>query len=245
MASFIFKLFLALRAVIFYLVMAITILIGVSLVFITWPLPFSRGRFQVIKIWSRFMALTGKYICGLAYEIQGLENLSNPPFIVFSKHQSAWETICFSGIFPPNCFITKKELTYIPIFGWAFGLSKHIPIDRSQGRKAIQKISEQGLKRLKENISIILFPEGTRVPPFENPEFHKGGSLLVKSTGSPIICVAHNAGHFWKRNSFLKTPGKIIVKISPPMQTTGLSIKEINQMAYDWICQAMAEIENK
>lgn len=232
------------RAVIFYLIMAITILIGVSLVFLTAPLPFSWGRFRVIKTWSRFMAKMGKYLCGLDYEIIGLEHLKHPPFIIFSKHQSAWETITFSGIFPPNCFITKKELTYIPIFGWAFWISKHIPINRKAGKKAIAQICEEGAKRLKQGISIILFPEGTRVAPGQHPEFHKGGAILVKSTGSPIICVAHNAGQFWRRNGFLKTPGKIKVIISPPMETKNLSIKEINDMAYQWITQKMAELEH-
>ena len=238
-----YSIFLALRAVLFYLVMAATILIGVLLVFLTWPLPFSKGRFLIIRTWSRLMAQSAKYICGLDYEIQGLENLAHPPFIIFSKHQSAWETITFSGIFPPNCFITKKELIYIPIFGWAFGISKHIPIDRKKGSAAIKKISELGRQRLQEGISIILFPEGTRVAPLESPEFHKGGAILVKATESPIICVAHNAGHLWRRNSFLKIPGKIKIIISEPMPTTGLSVREINQMAYDWITATMKKIE--
>lgn len=189
------------------------------------------------------MLYSAKYICGLDFEIHGLENLKNPPFIILSKHQSAWETIVFSGLFPTNCFVTKRELIFIPIFGWAFGLSKHIPIDRKQGLKSIKKISEIGLKRLQEGISIILFPEGTRVKPCENPEFHKGGALLVKGTGSPIVCVAHNAGHCWSRQSFLKTPGKITVMISEPMETKDLSIKEINSLAHGWISRAMKELE--
>jgi len=238
-----YKFFLVLRAIFFYLIMAITILIGVSLVFVTWPLKFSQGRFLVIKTWSKLMLYTAKYVCGLDFEIRGLENLSNPPFIILSKHQSAWETIVFSGIFPPNCFVTKRELIFIPIFGWAFGISKHIPINRKQGREAIRKISEMGSQRLKEGISIILFPEGTRVKPYENPEFHKGGALLVKATGSKIICVAHNAGHCWRRQSFLKTPGKITVIISAPMETAGLSMSEINKLAHDWIELNMKEIE--
>jgi len=233
----------SIRAILFYLILLITVLIGVLLVFITWPLPFRMGRFLVIKIWSKLIVLAAKYICGLDFEIQGLKHLDNPPFIIFSKHQSAWETIAFSGIFPTNCFITKKELIYIPIFGWAFGISKHIPIDRKQGLKSLKDVSEQGKKRLAEGISIILFPEGTRVKPFENPMFHKGGAMLVKNTESPILCVAHNAGHFWKKNAFLKTPGKIKVIISPPMQTKGLSIQQINQMAYDWMVDAMKKIE--
>lgn len=238
------KLFNMLRAILFYLWMAITIVIGVALVLLTWPLPFKVARFVVIRTWSKVMLVSCRVICGLRYRIEGLENIKNPPFIIFSKHQSAWETIVFSSIFPANCFITKKELTYIPIFGWGFWAAKHIPIDRKKGLKALKQVNKDGQKRLDDGISIIVFPEGTRVAPGEYPDFHKGGAMLVKATQSPIICVTHNAGRCWRRNSFTKTPGLITVRISEPMPTEGLSVKEINQMAYDWITKNAKEIEN-
>lgn len=233
---------LLIRATIFYLWMAISILLGVAGILLMSPFPF-RARFEVIRIWSKSMAITCRWICGLRYEIKGLENIKNPPFIVFSKHQSAWETIVFSGLFPKNCFITKKELTYIPVFGWAFWLANHIPIDRKQGIRSLKKVTEIGKKRLRDGISIILFPEGTRVPPGENPKFHAGGVALVKGTGSKVLPVAHNAGQFWRRNSFIKVPGKITVIIGEPIETENLSAKEINRVTHEWMTRTMSELE--
>lgn len=231
------------RAVIFYIWISITIVIGVIGTLLAWPLPFKSARFYVIRAWSKVMLWSSWLICGLRYKFEGLENIKNPPFIIFAKHQSAWETLVLSSIFPVNCFITKKELTYIPIFGWAFWAAMHIPIDRAKGLKALKKVNRYGQSRIKDGISIILFPEGTRVPPYENPPFHKGGAMLVKATKSPIVCVAHNAGHCWRRNSFIKTPGLITLRISEPMSTEGLSVNDINQMAYDWISKNMKELE--
>lgn len=239
----ILRLFYLLRALVFYIVMAISILIGVAGILLMSPFPFP-ARFFVIQHWSKFMLVSCRWICGLKYEFEGLENIQNPPFIVFSKHESAWETVVFSGIFPMNCFITKKELIYIPVFGWAFGLSNHIPIDRKQGIRSLKKVIEHGKKRLSKGISIILFPEGTRVPPGENPPFHAGGAALVKGTGSKIIPVAHNAGQCWRRNSFIKYPGIIRVKVGKPIDTTGMSAKQINKVAHEWIAHTMQELEN-
>lgn len=234
--------FYLIRAFVFYIVMAISILLGVAGILLMTPFPFA-ARFGVIRVWSKFMAFSCRWICGLRYELIGEANIKNPPFIIFSKHQSAWETIVFSGLFPKNCFITKKELLYIPIFGWAFGLAKHIPIDRSQGIRSLKKVTEIGKKRLDAGISIILFPEGTRVSTGEDPKFHAGGAALVKGTGSKIVPVAHNAGQFWRRNSFIKIPGKITVIVGEPIDTTGMSAKEINRISHEWMVKNMAKIE--
>jgi 1-acyl-sn-glycerol-3-phosphate acyltransferase len=187
-------------------------------------------------LWGRSVLWLLRVICRLDFRVAGLENLETGPGIIYSKHQSAWETIALRAILPPRqTWVLKRELIWVPIFGWALAMFKPITIDRSAGRKAIRKLLDQGLHALAQGRWIIIFPEGTRVAPGERSTYGIGGAVLAEKSGRPLIPVAHNAGVFWGRRSLLKHPGVIDVVIGPPIAAQGRRAGEINQAAATWI----------
>ena len=190
-----------------------------------------------MPIWS------AKVICGIRYQVKGMENLPDAPAIVLSKHQSAWETIFYLIAMPrPLVFVFKKELIYIPFFGWGIGLLRMIPIDRSKGRDAFTQVVEQGRKRLADGQWIMMFPEGTRIAVGKAGKYKNGGSRLAVETNTQVIPVAVNAGECWPKNSFIKKPGLITVSIGKPISPEGIDANELNQRVENWIESEMRVI---
>ena len=181
-------------------------------------------------------------ILGFRTQLQGREHISAEPAIYLAKHQSAWETIALQIWTPPAIFVLKRELLRIPFFGWALGGLRMIWIDRSAGKAALEKIVTQGQKRLGQGLSIIIFPEGTRVAPGHMGKFKAGGARLAVRTGAPVIPVAHNAGELWPRNAFIKKPGTITVRFGPAIDPTGMTDSELNERVETWIREAMHEL---
>ncbi len=204
--------------------------------------PFSI-RYRFITQWSRFTLWWLNLTCGIDYQVEGEEQIPDQPAILFCKHQSTWETLALQQIFPPQVWVLKRELMWLPLFGWAMATLKPIAIDRNAGRKAVKKIIEVGTERLRSGLWVVIFPEGTRVPPGETKRFGIGGALLAAKSGYPVIPVAHNAGEFWPRRAFLKKPGTVKVVIGSPIESKGRSAAEINQLAQEWIEKTMARIE--
>ncbi|MCK5191138.1 MAG: 1-acyl-sn-glycerol-3-phosphate acyltransferase [Methylococcales bacterium] len=200
-------------------------------------------RYKVANLWVASVIWLTKILCGLTYQVEGLDNLpKDQGFIVLSKHQSAWETLALRLFLPMQTTVLKRSLTQIPIGGWALSILKPIVIDRDKPRQALNTIIKQGTERLKEGLVVVIFPEGTRAAPGENKKFNAGGALLAHHSGYPVIPLAHNAGEFWPRYSFLKYPGTIKVKIGPAIEAKGKKAKEINSEAEAWIAQAMKKI---
>ncbi|MBV6449136.1 MAG: 1-acyl-sn-glycerol-3-phosphate acyltransferase [Nitrosomonas sp.] len=182
------------------------------------------------------------HLCGLRYRIIGAENIPKTPSIVLSKHQSAWETLAFQEIFPPQVWVLKKELLRIPFFGWGLAMTSPIAIDRSARKKALEQIVEQGKDRLKQGFWIVIFPEGTRIPPGQRGKYRIGGAWLATHTNVPVVPVAHNAGEFWGKNSFVKHPGTITVSIGQPIDPTGMEAGELNAQVEAWVEAEMLRI---
>jgi len=194
-----------------------------------------RARFAIIAVWrAGFMWLCAQ-VLGLRYQVIGRENIPSTPSVVLSKHQSAWETIGLQAIFPPLVFVLKRSLLLIPFLGWAFAAVKMISIDRSAGKNALKQVVRQGKERLKAGYWVIIFPEGTRIPPGEVRRFKTGGAFLAVSAGVPAVPVAHNAGEFWARNAFVKKAGLITVSIGPAIDTTGKTPEQVTAQAEQWI----------
>ena len=235
--------FLAIRAVIFYILVSILVLIFSLTLFLLIPLPFRYGRQQVSRAWAHCIAFAGRLACGIRYNIVGTENIPNTAVVYLSKHQSAWETMTFSGLLPPNCFVCKEALLKIPFFGWSMAICKAIPINRSAGVSAFKKVLSVGKERLAEGLSIIIFPEGTRVAPKQHPKFHRTGVTLATSCNVPIIPIAHNSGSCWRRNQFIKRPGLITIVIGKPIDQTGKSAETINQEVHQWMQAQMEQLE--
>jgi len=200
----------------------------------TFPLP-RMVRYRVISGWSRLIMQLSKTLLRIDWRVEGRENLPGRPAVILSKHQSAWETMAFQLIFPPQVHVLKRELLWIPFFGWGLALMSPIAIDRSRGVAALRAIARRGRERLAQGFWVIVFPEGTRVAPGERREYQLGGAWLAAAAAAPVVPVAHNAGLFWPRNAFLKRPGTVTVRIGPAIDTAQRDPKTINSMAEQWI----------
>ncbi len=233
---------LFLRSSLFLLGQIITASIFTIIAFLALPLnPVKRN--VLISGWARLMIWWLRITCNITHKISGLENLPHTPSIILAKHQSAWETLAFQTIFPAQCYVMKKNLLWIPIFGWGLALSSPIAIDRSAGREALKKLVEAGKDRLNKGLWIVIFPEGTRKLPGERGKYHLGGAWLATHTNTPIVPVAHNAGEFWGKNSFIKKPGVIQVHIGSVIQTAGLKTDVVNNQVENWIETKMLDLQ--
>ena len=199
-------------------------------------------RYRVTSSWTRLMLFLLHHVCGIRYRIIGAEHIPQIPSIVLSKHQSAWETLAFQEIFPPQVWVLKKELLRIPFFGWGLAMTSPIAIDRSARKKALEQIVEQGEDRLQRGFWIVIFPEGTRIPPGQRGRYRIGGAWLATHVHVPVVPVAHNAGELWGRNSFIKYPGTVTVSIGKPIDPTGMEASELNVRVETWIEDEMSRI---
>ena len=193
------------------------------------------ARYRVISGWSRLVIQLSKWVLKIQWCVEGRENLPKRPAVILSKHQSAWETMAFQLIFPPQVHVLKRELLWIPFFGWGLALMSPIAIDRRRGPAALRAIAKLGAQRLAQGFWVVVFPEGTRVAPGERREYQLGGAWLAAAAAAPVVPVAHNAGLFWPRNAFLKRPGTVTVRIGPAIDTAQRDPKTINSMAEQWI----------
>jgi 1-acyl-sn-glycerol-3-phosphate acyltransferase len=169
------------------------------------------------------------------YRVVGRDNLPTRPAVVLSKHQSTWETLAFQEILPPLVWVMKRELLWIPLFGWGLALGRPIAIDRKAGRRAMEQMLSQGKQRLADGLWVVIFPEGTRMPPGQRGRYRPGGALLAVQAQVPVVPIAHNAGELWGKRRFLKYPGTITVAIGPPIETTGRDPAAVLKQAEDWI----------
>jgi 1-acyl-sn-glycerol-3-phosphate acyltransferase len=193
------------------------------------------ARYHVISGWSRLVVSLARFILGIRWRVEGREHLPKRPAVILSKHQSAWETMAFQLIFPPQVHVLKRELLWIPFFGWGLALMSPIAIDRRRGVAALRAIARKGAERLAQGFWVVVFPEGTRVAPGERRAYHLGGAWLAAASGAPVVPVAHNAGLVWPRNAFVKRPGTVTVRIGPPIDPADRDAKTINHLAEAWI----------
>ncbi len=233
---------LFLRSLLFALLLTVATIIWALMCFVFAPLPY-RQRYYWTTRWNVFVIWAAKVCCGIRYQVKGMENLPDGPAILLSKHQSAWETIFYPMLMPrPLAFVFKKELLYIPFFGWGIGLLRMIPIDRSRGRDAFSQVVEQGRERLANGQWIILFPEGTRIPRGQKGVYKSGGTRLAVATQAPVVPIAMNSADCWPRNAFIKTPGLITISIGKPIPSEGLTPAELMQQVETWIESEMRVI---
>lgn len=230
-----------LRSAVFSLAM-----LGSTILFSTLGLALAvlplRPRYQILRRYALFNLWVLEHVCGIRYEVEGRENIPPGPAIVFSKHQSTWETLAMQKLFPQQVWVLKRELLWLPFFGWGLAMLKPIAIDRGAGRKAVGQVIEQGIARLKAGLWVVIFPEGTRLPPGKRIRYRMGGAILAANSGYPVVPVAHNAGEFWPKRGFLKRPGTVRVVIGRPIDSTGRTAEEVNRAAEEWIETTMERI---
>lgn len=223
-----------LRSCVLALVQIVITPVFTAIALLTFPLP-RRSRYAIITTWSRLITGAARSVCGIRYRVIGAENIPREPCVILSKHQSAWETLAWQTIFPPQVWVMKRELLWIPFFGWGLAMLSPIAINRGSGSRALRQMADQGRERLDAGFCIVVFPEGTRVAPGERGTYHPGGAWLAVKTGALALPVAHNAGERWRKNSFIKRAGLITVSIGKPISPAGLSPAQLNQRVEDWI----------
>lgn len=226
---------LALRSLLFFLFLSATVIPYAFLSVLMLPLPL-HWRYALITQWPGLAVWGARVFCGVRWTMQGAENLPDGPCILLSKHQSAWETMFIPSHMPREvCFVYKRELHWVPFFGWGLASLRMIHIDRNEKRGAFESVVSQGSRRLAEGRWIIMFPEGTRVPIGRKGTYKQGGTRLAVRLDVPVVPIAHNAGECWPRNSFIKRPGLVTVSIGRPIPSTGKSSETLMNEVERWI----------
>lgn len=236
-----------LRTLIFYLWLVVftiawclpSFLIGIFL-------PLKARNYFVLVFYCTVASWSARLICGVKWQVEGRENIpaDGRGYVLLSKHQSTWETFFLPTLIAPHVQVVKKELLYLPFFGWALNLIHPIFIDRKQKTNALKQVIQQGGERLRDGIHVLVFPEGTRIPPGKRKDFSKGGAMLAGKTKAPVLAIAHNSGEHWPNNHWVKKPGTIRVVISPVINTEELSTAEINAWSEEWINNTVERISH-
>jgi len=191
----------------------------------------------VARTWARGSLWLLRVLCGITHEVRGREYIPAYPAIVASKHQSAWDTVVFWALLPHPSYVLKRSLIYLPVFGWYLVLLKCIYIDRESGASAMKRMLREAKARAQDGRSIVIFPEGTRIAPGMPSTYHPGVAALYQHLGLPVIPVALNSGLCWRKNAFIKQPGKITIEFLPPI-SAGLKSRE-------FLAQLNEKIETK
>ena len=235
------------RSFLFYLyLITMTIIAGV-LFFVIMPFTTVEYRYSLVRYWSGMNLWVLDKVCHIQCQVLGMENViacGTQPMILLSKHQSAWETIVYPYLFPKTlCFVSKRELLWLPFFGWALASLKMITINRGDSEAARAAVALQGRERLAQGQWVAIFPEGTRTPVGSYRPYRKGGFRLAMATNTDIIPVAQNAGNVWPRNSFRKYPGLVTVSIGPAISVKDKTEEQIQMEVEAWIEGEMHRID--
>lgn len=231
------------RSLLFGIGLVLSISVVASLVVLSFPLPFTR-RYRISQYWTRFTIWWLRITCGIRYQLSGVEHIPDQPVVVMAKHQSTWETLFLHQFLPPVAWVIKRELLWLPFFGWAIALLRPIAINREMGASAVKQVIRQGTQYLRQGQWVVIFPEGTRVAPGVRQRYGMGGVALAARSGCPILPVALNSGEFWPRGQFLKRPGTVQVVFGPLISSEGLSPQALNRQVENWIENEMARISS-
>ena len=233
---------LTLRSLVFTSFLFATAVLGSILVLLLFWVP-QRVHWAITVGWCRLSLWAGEVFCGLQVVVEGSEHIPDEPCVIMIKHTTALETYWHVTAFPRTAWVVKRELLWIPFFGWALALVLDpIGIDRSAGGAAVKQVIDQGKEKLANGVWVTVFPEGTRMPPGETRRYGVSGAALAKEAGCKIVPVAHNAGDFWPRRGFHKRPGTVRFRIGPPIDARGQSPKQTNRIVQAWIESTMLEI---
>lgn len=236
----------AIRTFFFYLLLSTSSLLWCSLSFFIAPFLSFKARYRFINVyWCRCALWLTKVFLNIRVEVKGAENVPERPCVIVSNHQSTWETFFLSAYFEPLSQVLKRELLYVPFFGWAMAMLRPIAIDRDNPKAALKQVASKGDELLKDNVWVLIFPEGTRVPHGQIGKFSRSGSALAVNADLPVLPVAHNAGKFWPKTGWAKRPGTITVTIGAPMYAQGSgprAIAELNDRVAAWNEQAQRDM---
>ena len=204
-----------------------------------------RFLWGIVVNYCKLVLWAGEFLCGMKVVVEGQENLPDTASVIMIKHTTTLETYGHVPMFPRTSWVLKREITWMPIFGWAIGLLfQPIAIRRSARSAAVKQVIDQGKQKLAEGTWVTIFPEGTRMPPGETRRYGVSGAALAQEANVPIVPVAHNAGDLWPRLKFTKRPGTVRFVIGPPISAEGRSPRETNLVVQEWIEGKMREISS-
>ena len=232
----------AVRSALFVAFQVLTV-VPYAIACVLWaPLPL-HWRYRLTVGWPRMVIWAATVLLGIRHRVLGAGNLPDAPAIVLSKHQSTWETLFYPTFMPRElCYVFKRELLWLPFFGWGIGLLDMIHIDRRRGGDAFEQVVRQGERKLAQGRWIIMFPEGTRTAVGAQGRYKSGGARLAIRTAVPVIPIAINSGERWPRRAFLRRPGLITVSIGPPIPSQGKSVEQLAAEVEHWIEAEMRRI---
>ncbi|QHE88743.1 lysophospholipid acyltransferase family protein [Hydrogenophaga sp. BPS33] len=236
-----------LRSVLHTLFMAVTVVPWALAVLIAAPFLNSTQIYWMCAGWLKLAVRSGELILGIRNQVIGYENLpvgSTAPAVLLLKHQSTWETFCMPALMPhPLAYVFKKELLYVPFFGWAMARMDMIHIDRSKRAQAFNKVVEQGRRLLKQGTWVIMFPEGTRIERGQKGQYKSGGTRLAVETGAPVIPIAVTSAKCWPRKAFIRKPGTVEFSIGKPIPSEGRQPDELMREVEAWIEAEMRRLD--
>jgi 1-acyl-sn-glycerol-3-phosphate acyltransferase len=235
------------RSVLHLLFMGVTVVPWALAVLLAAPFLNSTRIYWMCVGWLRVAVWGGRWILGIRNRVLGRENLplgQNAPAVLLVKHQSTWETFCMPTLMPhPLAYVFKKELLYVPFFGWAMAKMDMIHIDRSKRAQAFSRVVEQGRRLLAQGTWVIMFPEGTRIPRGQQGQYKSGGTRLAVQTGAPVIPVAVTSAKCWPRKALLKRPGVVEFSIGPPIASLGRDPDDLMREVEAWIEAEMRRLD--
>ena len=233
----------ALRSVIFYIGYVVLVLfVAMILSPIALCLPYKK-RFPILNLYNKAMMGWLCMACGIRIEVQGREHLPEKACVLLSNHQSEWETIFLQVLKPPVCTVLKRELLSIPLFGWSLRLVRPIALDRANPTRSLKQVIKEGPEKLAQGLSMLIFPEGTRLAPHSYKPFAKSGALIACRAHCEVVPIAHNAGHCWPSGSWIKRPGCITLVVGKPISTDGRDAGSVTQEAEAWINAMRKQID--
>lgn len=236
-----------LRSLLHILFMAVTVVPWALAVLVAAPFLNSTQIYWMCAGWLRLAVNGGKLILGIRNQVIGFENLpvgSTAPAVLLVKHQSTWETFCMPTLMPhPLAYVFKKELLYVPFFGWAMARMDMIHIDRSKRAQAFNKVVSQGQRLLDQGTWVIMFPEGTRIERGQKGQYKSGGTRLAIATGAPVIPIAVTSAKCWPRKALIKKPGVVEFSIGKPIPSAGREPDELMREVEAWIEGEMRRLD--
>ncbi len=235
------------RSVLHLLWMAVTVIPWATFVIIASIFVSSTTMYWMCAGWLRVAVRGGTFLLGIKNRVTGMENLptgKTSAAVLLVKHQSTWETFCMPTLMPhPLAYVFKKELLYVPFFGWSMARMDMIHIDRSQRSQAFSKVVAQGKRLMAQGTWVIMFPEGTRIPRGQKGVYKSGGTRLAIETGAPVIPIAVTSAKCWPRKAFIKTPGIVDISIGKPIDSTGRRPDELMREVESWIEAEMRRLD--
>ena len=232
-----------LRSLLYYLLVALLSIVVSVLFMITAPILSQRWRYKIVSNSNCMVINWMRLICGVRYEVYGKQHICrDQPMVLACNHQGEWETFFLLTLGIPASIVLKRELLMIPFFGWILAMTQPIAIDRSRKTNAFKQLIIQGLKRLHRGYSVIVFPQGTRLPPGQDGTYSKGAVSLACKAGVPILPIVQNSGELVPPRSWVKQSGTVTVIIGPPLEVAGRSNNDVHEELVSWMTDHLHSI---